>query len=254
MPNPVLISAVIITLNEEQNIERCLDSLAGIADEIVIVDSDSTDKTVELSEKYSAIVYQHAFEGYCRQKQWAAAQAKYDVILSLDADEALSATLRQSISEVKNNWQSDGYTFNRLTRYIDRWIRHCGWYPDQKLRLWDRRRGNWVGVNIHEKVEMNAGATISHLKGDLLHYSYNSIRQHVEQFNKFTDISAREMAERGEHPLLIEALVKSGWKFVRDYIFKLGFLDGHYGFVICRLGSYATFVKYIKTIELNRKK
>ncbi len=249
----VKISAVIITYNEERNIKRCLASLAGIADEIVVVDSFSTDRTEELCSPFGVRFIKHAFEGHIEQKTWAASQAVYDFVLSLDADEALSETLKKSIAEVKANWQSDGYSFSRLTNYLGKWIKHCGWYPDVKLRLWDRRKGNWGGNNPHDMVIMEEGSSEQRIKGDLLHYSYYSIRQHIDQFNKFTDISAVDAARNGKKANIFIAIVKGIWKFKRDYIFKLGFLDGYYGFVICSLGGFATFSKYLKIRELKKK-
>lgn len=249
----VKISAVIITLNEERNIERCLKSLIGIADEIVVVDSYSSDNTESLCKPFNVRFLKHTFEGYGQQKEWACSQASYDYILSVDADEELSAGLQKSIKEVKLNWQADGYSFNRLTNYLGRWIRHCGWYPDSKLRLYDRRKGGWEGANIHESVIMKPATTTSWLKGDLFHYSYYSIQQHIDQFNKFTTISAIEAAQNGKKANLFIAMVKGIWKFKRDYIFKLGFLDGYYGFVICSLGGFATFSKYLKIRELRKQ-
>lgn len=250
----IKLSVVIITFNEERNIVRCLKSLEGIADEIVVVDSWSTDSTELLCKPFNVRFLQHAFEGYAQQKEWATAQASEDYILSLDADEELSSQLRTSIQEVKNNWSADGYSFNRLTNYLGKWIKHCGWYPDTKLRLYDRRKGGWDGKHIHESIEMQPDASQAVLKGDLLHYSYYSIQQHIAQFNKFTDISAIEAAREGKKANLFLAVVKGIWKFKRDYIFKLGFLDGYYGFVICAMGGFATFSKYLKIRELNKKK
>lgn len=248
----VRISAVIITYNEERNIVGCLQSIEGIADEIVIIDSNSTDNTEKLCTQFNVRFLQHDFEGFMQQKTWAVAQANFDHILSLDADEQLSDELRQSILAVKNDWKADGYSFNRLTNYIGKWIRHCGWYPDTKLRLWDRRKGNWSGINLHESVKMQDNAKIEKLKGDLLHYSYYSIRQHLDQINKFSEIAAHEGILKGKNSSLFIAVFKSIWKFKRDYIFKLGFLDGYYGFVVCALSAYAVFVKYLKMNELKK--
>ena len=248
----VRISAVIITYNEERNIVGCLQSLEGIADEIVIIDSNSTDNTEKLCAPFNVRFLQHDFEGFMQQKTWAVAQANFDHILSLDADEQLSDELKQSILAVKNDWKADGYSFNRLTNYLGKWIRHCGWYPDTKLRLWDRRKGNWSGINLHESVKMHDNATIEKLKGDLLHYSYYSIRQHLDQINKFSEIAATEGIIKGKKSSLFIAVFKSIWKFKRDYIFKLGFLDGYYGFVVCALSAHMVFIKCIKMNELKK--
>jgi len=250
----VKISAVIITFNEARNIVRCLRSLEGIADEIVVVDSFSTDETEMLCKSFNVRFLQHPFEGYMQQKSWACEQAEFDVILSLDADEQLSDQLRNSILDVKSDWKSDGYSFNRLTNYLGKWIRHCGWYPDTKLRLWDRRKGAWSGINLHESVKMNVNTRETKLKGDLLHYSYYSIQQHLSQINSFTEIAAREGIIKGKNSSLFIVVFKSVWKFKRDFIFKLGFLDGYYGFVVCSMSAYAVFVKYIKMRELKKEK
>lgn len=244
------LSVVIITLNEEKNIQRCLDAVKDFADEIVVVDSISTDKTKEICLQNKVRFIEHRFEGHIEQKNWAAAQASYDFVLSLDADEVVSEELKKSILEAKANKEFDGYYFNRMTSYCGQWIKHCGWYPDKKLRLWDRTKGSWTGINPHDRYELQAGCTQKYLKGDLLHYTYNSISEHVTQYNKFTDIGAREAYKQGKNSNLFIAFYKSAWKFKRDYIFKLGFLDGYYGFIICRLSANATFLKYIKLREL----
>ncbi|MDR3188706.1 MAG: glycosyltransferase family 2 protein, partial [Prevotellaceae bacterium] len=185
------ISAVIITYNEERNIARCLQSLQGVADEIMVVDSGSTDKTEEICRQLGVTSFiRHPFEGYVQQKNWAMEQATYSHILSLDADEALSDELKKSILEVKESWTADAYKFNRLTSYCGKWIRHCSWYPDVKLRLWDRRKGRWGGVNPHDKMVMERDASVIHLKGDLLHYSYHNVSDYILQVNKFTEIGA----------------------------------------------------------------
>lgn len=248
----IKISAVIITFNEERNIEGCLQSLEGIADEIVVVDSYSTDATEKLCKPFNVIFLQHPFEGYMQQKSWACEQANNNYILQLDADEQLSAELKLSILEIKSDWKADGYYFNRLTNYLGKWIRHCGWYPDAKLRLWDRRKGAWSGINLHERVKMNDNTVIAKLKGDLLHYSYYSIQQHLNQINSFTEIAAKEGLAKGKSTSLFIIIIKSVWKFKRDYIFKLGFLDGYYGFVVCAMSAYTLFVKSIKMRELKK--
>lgn len=248
----IKISAVIITFNEERNIVGCLQSLQGIADEIVVVDSYSTDATEKLCKPFNVIFLQHSFEGYMQQKSWACDQAKYDFILQLDADEQLSDELKKSILEVKADWKADGYSFNRLTNYIGKWIRHSGWYPDAKLRLWDRSKGAWTGINLHESVRMNENTVTAKLKGDLLHYSYYSIQQHLNQINSFTEIAAKEDLGKGKSTSMFVIIMKVIWRFKRDYFFKLGFLDGYYGFVVCTMTAYTLFVKSLKMKELKK--
>ena len=244
------ISVVIITLNEERNIESCLLSVKDVADDIVVVDSFSTDRTEKICKNYKVRFITNEFKGHIEQKNWAITKAKYPHILSLDADEALSEELKSSIIKVKNNWQYDGYYFNRLTNYCGSWIRHTGWYPDRKLRLWDSRKGQWKGVNPHDKYELIKGATKKYLKGDLLHYSFFSISQHIQQVNKFSDISAKAYLKKGKKSNLLKILIHPVWKFLHLYFFKLGFLDGYYGLIISIISANAAFLKLVKLKQL----
>jgi glycosyltransferase involved in cell wall biosynthesis len=250
--NMVKLSVVIITLNEEKNIERCLESVKGIADDIVVVDSGSTDNTVEICRRFKARVIQHPFEGHIQQKNWAISQANYPQIISLDADEALSEQLRDSILSVKKNWKKDGYKFNRLTNYCGKWIRHGSWYPSKKLRLWDSRKGKWKGNNPHDKFIMEKGSRTKHLKGDLLHYSYYSIEAHIEQINYFSDILADTMYQSRKRVNFFIILAHPLWRFFRDFFIKFGFLDGFTGLIITVNSSHETFLKYIKLRNLYR--
>ncbi len=247
------LSVVIITFNEERNIARCIDSVKRIADDIVVVDSFSTDKTKEIAEAKGARFVLHEFPGHIEQKNWAITQAKYPFILSLDADEALSEELEKSIAEVKNNKQFDGYSMNRLTNYCGKWVHHCGWYPDTKFRLWDSTKGKWDGVNPHDRYDMDKGATVSQLKGDILHYSYYTLTDHLNQVNKFTDISANALFKMGRKASLLKIYFSPVFKFIRDFILKLGFLDGYTGFVISRISAHAAFLKYAKLRQLHIK-
>ncbi len=250
----VKISAVIITFNEEKNIGRCLDSLKKVADEIVVVDSYSNDKTCEICEKYGVRFIRNRFKGHIEQKNFAMHQAKYDWVLSLDADEVLSGELTDSILKVKKDFLFEGYAFNRLTNYCGTWIRHCGWYPDTKLRLWDKRRGRWGGVNPHDRLIMDDRSQTGHLKGNLLHYSYHTIKEHVDQINSFSEIAANAAFKNGRKPnFLIDILLNPPFTFLKKYIIKLGFLDGYYGFVISIHTAYGKFLKYVKLKELLRK-
>ena len=245
MPHPL--SVVIITFNEEANIGRCLAALAGVADEVVVVDSFSTDKTVEICQAHGARVIQNAFAGYVGQKNFATAQARFDHILQLDADEVLTEALKAEINRIKAGWQHAGYTLPRLTGYCGHWVRHGGWYPDRKLRLYDRRRGRWAGLLLHERYELNAGEATGALQSDLLHYSYNSVEQHVRQLNKFTSIAAEELALRGQKRVgWGQLLLKPVWRFVHGYFFRLGFLDGFAGLCIAGISSWGVFLKFAK--------
>jgi glycosyltransferase involved in cell wall biosynthesis len=245
-----LISAVIITLNEEKNIGKCLDSLKAVADEIVVVDSFSTDQTELIVKEKGAKFFKHKFENYVTQHEFADKLATHDIILTIDADEVLSTELVDSILKVKKYWQCDGYSMNRMTNYCGKWIKHSGWYPDIKLRIYDRRKGKWIGQKIHERFILYEGSTREHLKGDLLHYSYFSISQHVNQANKFTDITALAAYEQGKKSRILNILFNPVFKFFRNYILHFGFLDGYYGYVICRISAHATFLKYIKLRQL----
>ena len=247
MPNSVPLSVVIITFNEERNIGRCLASVRGIADEIVVVDSFSTDRTGEICQQYGATFLRHPFAGHIQQKNYALSQATHPYVLSLDADEALSPQLQASVRAAKSHWAADAYEMARLTNYCGHWVRHGGWYPDRKLRLYDRRLGRWTGLLLHERYEVAPGQTTGQLAGDALHYSYHSIAQHVSQLNKFTSITAQELAlRRKTNVSLFHLLLKPLWKFVHGYVFRLGWLDGFAGLCIASISAWGVFLKFAK--------
>jgi len=251
----VSLSVIIITFNEERNIARCLQSVQSVADEIVVLDSFSTDQTAEICKEYGVRFVQHQFDGHIEQKNRAVSLAKFPYVLSLDADEALDEVLIQSIQEVRQNWTQDAYSMNRLTNYCGTWIYHCGWYPDRKLRLWDARKGKWGGVNPHDKFELsNSDSTTRHLKGNILHYSYYTIDDHYRQVHYFTDILAKAQFEAGKRTNLIAMYLSPVIKFLRDYFLKMGILDGMAGFRISRISAYATFLKYRKIRQLQLSK
>jgi glycosyltransferase involved in cell wall biosynthesis len=248
----VQLSAVIITRNEEKNIGRCLESLKGVVDEIVVVDSYSTDRTREICEEHGALFIQHTFHGHIQQKNWAIAQASFPYILSLDADECLSQTLKRSIKEVKQDWKFDGYYFNRLTNYCGKWIRHTTWYPSPKLRLWDSRKGRWGGTNPHDKFILNTGVAKKRLKGDLLHYSYYSLNEHIAQINTFSTIAAQSYFLQGKRTGMLGIVFRPWWRFFKDYFIRLGILDGYYGMLVSVNSAYEVFLKYVKLRNLHR--
>lgn len=248
------ISAVIITYNEEKNLARCLSSIKELADEILVLDSFSKDKTQEIALEFGAKFEQHAFDGHIEQKNRAMHLAKYEYVLSLDADEALSDKLQKHIQNIKKSAPKDAYRFNRKTYYIDRWINHSGWYPDAKIRLWNRKKGQWGGTNPHDSVIMNQGSVIEKINADILHYSYYSIQEHFEQNAYFSNIAAEAMFEKGKKSSIFKALIKSNWIFIRNYFFRLGFLDGKYGYIICKMSARGTWAKYIKLLSLIKTK
>jgi glycosyltransferase involved in cell wall biosynthesis len=250
----IKLSVVIITFNEERNIGRCLESVKDIADEVVVVDSHSTDKTKLICKNYGVKFIEHDFEGYIRQKQYAISQAAFPHQLSLDADEALSDELKNEIKKIKEDWKYDGYRMNRLTNYCGKWIRHCGWYPDTKLRLYDSEKGNWQGVDPHDKFEMIPGSSVGFLKGDILHYTFYTIDEHLRQGDKFSTISARELVALGRPVYYFMIILNPVSKFIRNYLIHLGFLDGYYGFCICLIAARDTFQKYRKALQLKRLK
>jgi len=248
------ISAIIITKNEERNIERCLQSLKRIEDEVVVIDSFSTDNTRAICEKYNVKFVQQEWLGYAEQKNYANSLSSNDIILSIDADEALSMELQQSLHDLKlSNKQDFICKVNRLTNYCGKWIHHCGWYPDKKTRIFNRNTTKWVGT-IHEAISYSRDTDIIQLKGDLQHYSYYSIDEHILQANKYSTLAAKEYFENNKKYPFFVSLFKSIWRFKRDYFFKGGFLDGFYGFVICTINAMTTFLKYVKLKQLYKTK
>lgn len=245
------LSVIIITFNEERNILRCLQSVEGIADEVVVVDSFSTDRTKSICLENNVLFKEHAFESFNEQKNIALSYASHPFILSLDADEALSDELRKSILTVKENAKADGYTMNRLTNYCGTWIKHC-WYPDKKLRLWNINKGRWDANTIHEKVEMQADTTIAHLSGDLLHYSYYTLEDHLIQLRKFTEIAALAAYNKGKRSSVLKLFYKPIVIFIKLYFFKKGFLDGYAGYVIARISAFGEFIKYARIRQLHK--
>ena len=250
----IQLSAVVITHNEERDISRCLQSLKTVADEILVVDSFSTDKTVEIAQALGAKVIQHAFEGYGTQKDYAQLQARYDWVLNIDADEVISPELAQSILAVKQNPTHDAYKLNILTNYSGQWIRHSGWYPSYKLRFWNRTKGSMRATQVHEGWHLHdKNAKAQNLKGDLLHYSYDSISDHIRKIDYYTDLGARVSAEQGKNYSLFQVWFRPKWTFFSNFILRLGFLDGYYGYVVCKISAFTAFLKYAKTREYYRK-
>jgi len=238
------ITATIITLNEERNIARAIESLR-CSDEILIVDSGSVDRTVELAEKLGARVVEAGWRGFAGQKNWAAEQAANDWILSLDADEALSEALEAEIWNLKKTGPGyDAYTMQRLARYLGRWILHSGWYPDRKVRLYHRQKAKWVGDFVHESVQVHG--RVGHLESNLLHFTCDSLSEHLRTLDRYTTLAAQELAARKVRVPLSRAIFDPAWTFVKSYFLQRGFLDGLEGLTIAYMAAFYTFLKYSK--------
>jgi len=250
------LSVVIITKNEERNIERCFKSIVDVADEIIVVDSFSTDNTIALCEKYDVKVIQRKFDGYGSQKHFATEQANFDYVLSLDADEELSFELKNSILAVKENSEYDCYSFNRRNFCCNKAIRFCGWYPDKQIRLFNKHLLNWNDRTVHELIEVSNKQIISHLSGDLNHYTCSSFAEQREKGEKYARISADIIAKKRKSIFWVTPGVKYCFVFFKTYIVKLGILDGYYGLEISRISAKSSFSKYAsarKIIIHNRK-
>lgn len=249
----MLLSAVIITLNEAANISRCLTTLQGVADEVIVLDSFSTDNTVAIATDMGARVFQQKFEGYGKQKADAIALASHDWILSIDADEALSPALQDSLRTLKKQPKAEAYTLNRLTNYCGKWIRHGGWYPDKLLRLVNRQQARMKEDAVHEGFVLQPGVTVGFLKGDLLHYSFPTLSAHLKKIEQYAEIGARFDVARGKRVSLLKLWFGPKWVFVQTYLLKLGILDGYYGYLIAKNSAFAAFAKYARIREYARE-
>jgi len=244
------ISATLITHNESANIARAIRSLS-CADEIVVVDSDSTDGTREIAAGLGARVISHTFEGFAAQKNFSSEQAHYDWILSLDADEELGTQAQAAVLEWKGTEPSAaGYQFARRAQYLGRWILHSGWYPDYKLRLFDRRRGSWQGAYVHESVVVNG--PVAPLAGEILHYTCNSLAEHRQRIEFYTDLAAKEMFERGDRVGFLRSTLGPPWIFLNSYALRLGMLDGAQGYLIARMAARYVQRKHAKLEEMRK--
>ena len=239
------LSVVIITMNEERNIRRCLDSVMPVADEIIVVDSHSTDATPAICSNYPVRFVTHDWEGYIGSKNFGNTLATNNLVLSIDGDEALSPELAESILRIKSEVVSDQvFSMNRLMNYCGQWIHHGGWYPDTKIRIFNPREVKWTGQKVHETLDLPKETQVVHLQGDLYHYSFYTPEEHRRQMERFAVLSAEEMAARGKRPSLFSAGLHTGWKFLRDYVFKTGFLDGKMGLTISKINAYGVWLKY----------
>jgi glycosyltransferase involved in cell wall biosynthesis len=246
----IKLSGVIITFNEERNIERCLQSLVNVVDEIVVVDSFSKDDTKNICLKFNVKFIEQKFLGYIEQKNFALSHASNDFIVSLDGDEALSETLQKSIIELKSNWQLDGYYCNRFNNFCGQWIKHSDWYPNKKLRVFDRRHAEWQGINPHDEIVLKNQRKAGKLKGDILHWTYQTYSEFNAKTEYFSTIAAQAYYDKGKKAPFYKLLWNPFWAFFKAYILRLGFLDGNNGFIISKETGKITYLKYKKLQKL----
>lgn len=253
---PVPISACVIAKNEADRIGPCLESLS-FCDEIVVLDSGSTDGTQDLCRAAGARVVETDWPGWVKQKNRAAEAATHDWVLSLDADERVDSILRASIEALRRGRLGSpgtpwAYEVKRKVWYLGRWIRHGGWYPEWRARLFHRGHARWGGVDPHDRIEAE-GKTARIQEGDLEHYTYRSMEDHLRQIILFTGEGAAQMHARGRRASWLDLWFRPLWRFVHVYVIRLGFLDGRAGYVVARLGAYFTFLKYARLWDLTRQ-
>ena len=245
------LSVTIISLNEEEHIRRAIES-AGWADEVIVVDSGSSDRTVEIARGLGAKVIHHTWPGYGQQKNFAQEQASHDWVLNIDADEVIPPELAGEITEAMDGVNSGktrahGFYFPRKTFYLGRWIRHGGWYPNHLVRLANRRHASWTEPNVHEDLQVKG--PVLPLRNALLHYAFSSIQDQILTNLRFSQLGSEELRKRGRRPSIIRLLVKPIGKFLETYVLKRGFLDGIAGLIIAVNAAHSIFLKYAYLLE-----
>jgi glycosyltransferase involved in cell wall biosynthesis len=244
------VSATLITYNEEVNIEEALQSLAW-ADEIVVVDSGSTDATLEICRRYTGRIFHRSWTGFVDQKNYAVSQAAHDWIIALDADERIGSKLASEINDLRRaGFHKAGYRMPRVAYFMGRWIRHGDWYPDYQLRLFDRRRSLWRGGRVHESVRVEG--TPGLLRGEIQHYTYRSLSDYLRRLETYSTLAARDYQADGRKASLAKMLGNPCAAFLKGYLVKRGFLDGAPGLMVAIMGAVSVFFKYAKLYELQR--
>ncbi|NIM03272.1 glycosyltransferase [bacterium] len=247
------LSVIIITYNEEENIKHCLESVQW-SDEIVIIDSFSSDKTVEIAREFTPKVFQNDWTNFSQQKNLALGKATSEWVLNIDADERVTPELKEEILTVLNSQPQsfNGYYIARRNHYLGKWIRHCGWYPDYKLRLFRRGKGKFNERTVHESVLVEGRK--GYLKSCLHHYSYKNLSDHLNKINKFTSLAAEEMFKNGKRGRVFDLIFRPHIKFIKMYLIKRGYLDGTYGLIVSIIGSFYVFMKYLKLWQFSKER
>jgi glycosyltransferase involved in cell wall biosynthesis len=246
------ISVVIITYNEEKRLENALKSVKGIAAEIIVVDRYSSDETLTVAKKYTKQVFQRKWTNFSDQKNFANSKAQYPWILSLDADERLSPELQEEILGLKESEEEySAYSMPRQVYYLGKWIRHSGWYPDRKIRLFRKAKAHWEGEYVHECLVVDG--SIRKLKGRLYHFTYQDIADHLARINSFSGLGAQKLYSKKKKCRWYHLTFLPFLRFVRSYVLKAGFLDGFAGLVISAFNGYSIFIRYAKLREIWKK-
>lgn len=246
------LTATIITLNEERNIERCIRSVLPVVDEVIVLDSFSTDRTEEICKSLGVRFEQREWAGYAQTKNFLNDLAKNSMILSIDADEALDEELQNAIRELENA-ENTVYTLNRLTNYCGKWIRHSGWYPDVKIRIFPKETCHWTGEYVHEELFVPDNYKVVQLKGHLLHYSYYDFEDHRSRADKYSELTAQKMHAAGKEAGLLKPYLSGLARFVTMYFLKSGFLDGKMGYKIASISAASNVYKYKELRRLNKE-
>ncbi|MBN2542862.1 glycosyltransferase family 2 protein [bacterium] len=245
------ISVIIITLNEAENIGRALKSLSW-ADEIIIGDSQSKDETVSIAEKYTDKIYQVEWKGYSVTKQELVGKCRNDWILWLDADEEVSPELEEVMRRINlTETEYSAFQIPRKTRYMGKWIKHSGWYPNYVTRLFNKNQAQFSDVQVHEDLVING--KIGTLKSDILHYPYKNLEEHINKINRYSTLSASQMKDKGKTITPVGIAARTLAKFLKTFFLQLGFLDGKQGFTISKMGAFYIYCKYSKLWEIQKK-
>jgi len=251
------ITTAIITFNEESNIKECIESVKNFSDEILVVDSKSSDKTANIAKELGAKVIVRDWPGHVKQKQFAVDSAENDWIFSIDADERVSKELESKILEIKKNfdkWERfKAFYVNRRNYYLNRWIKYGGWYPEKRIRFFHKKFARWSGTDPHDKVVPIGNCEVFDLNLDIIHYPYKDVTHHFNTINSYSTIAAEENIKKGKKVYFPMLIYKPGFKFFRDYFLKKGFLMGKVGFIHATMGAISVFMKYLKTYEKSKK-
>jgi len=246
------LSTVIITFNEEEKIERCIRSAWEVSDEVLILDSFSTDKTLEIAQSLGAKIYQNEFLGFIKQRGLSIEKAQHDFVLALDADEYLDEELKEAIIKVKTHPTADCYQLNRMSSLAGHWLRWGTWYPHRIIRLFDRKQAIASGNPPHDRVEALAGAQIKNLKGRLMHEAYDSVEDRMIGMRKHALTAAHHRHDLGQGSFWTKVYLKTFWKFFHEFIIRMGFFDGYYGYIAALSNAKYIYIRESKLIELSK--